>query len=63
MEGLIELVAASFLRHGLESPAADAKTVAAQSAAPGPTHGASAIEPAAFPEHSFRKKPEADFAL
>ena len=59
MEGLIELVAASFVRHGIESPAAD---IPAPAVSPNPTQAASPIEPAALPEHSYRKKPEAGLA-
>ena len=55
MEGLFELVAASFIRHGIECPAGD--SVAKQWTRP--------PEPpalAALPEHSFRKKSEAELA-
>jgi len=51
MEGLIELVAASFLRHGIECPASDSAP-RIQSTEP--------IPPTELPEHSYRKKPEAD---
>jgi hypothetical protein len=51
MEGLIELVAASFLRHGIECPATDSAP-RIQTTEP--------IPPTELPEHSFRKKPEAD---
>ncbi|MGA2003177.1 MAG: hypothetical protein ABSG70_07340 [Terriglobales bacterium] len=53
MEGLIELVAASFARHGIECPVP--KSLAGQSirsTEPNPL--------ASLPEHSFRKKPEAE---
>jgi len=53
MEGLMELVAASFVRHGIECPAGD--TEAATRTRP--------TEPTpltALPEHSFRKKPEGE---
>ena len=55
MEDLIQLVAASFVRHGIECPAGDSE------AAPKirPTEP---TPPTALPEHSFRKKPEADVA-
>ena len=55
MEGLIELVAASFVRHGIECPAGDSD------AAPRirPTEPTPLT---ALPEHSFRKKPEGDVA-
>ena len=51
MEGLIELVAASFLRHGIECPASDSAP-RIQSTEP--------IPPTELTEHSYRKKPEAD---
>ena len=60
MEDLIELVAASFIRHGIESPVADASVPPAVS--PNPTQAASPIEPTALLEHSYRKKPEAGLA-
>ncbi|HTR27449.1 MAG TPA: hypothetical protein VMI10_26000 [Terriglobales bacterium] len=53
MEGLIELVAASFVRHGIECPADS--SASRPSSAPGKP-AAPPIEPAALPEHSFRKK-------
>lgn len=55
MEGLIELVAASFVRHGIECPAGD----------PNATLRFRPAEPAsqvALPEHGFRKNPEGDVA-
>lgn len=57
MEDLIELVAASFARHGIECPAGDSTLPFVQPASPIPT-AASQIEATALPEHSFRKKPE-----
>jgi len=51
MEGLIELVAASFLRHGIECPATDSAS-RIPSTEP--------IPPTALPENSYRKKLEAD---
>lgn len=60
MEGLIELVAASFVRHGIESPA-DSTAVSAPPAAT--ADAISQILPTALPEHSYRKKPDADFAI
>ena len=51
MEGLIELVAASFARHGIDSPVRDS---APRSCPPEPT------PPTALPEHSFRKKSDDD---
>lgn len=59
MEDLIELVAASFVRHGIESPAAVSPATAIP---PSATQAASPIEPAALPEHSYRKKPESGLA-
>lgn len=59
MEGLIELVAASFARHGIECPADNF-----QSSRPVPT--APAIRPAeplltsSLPEHNFRKSLQGD---
>jgi hypothetical protein len=55
MEDLIELVAASFVRHGIECPTGD-------SPAEQVTEAMSQIDPAALPEHSYRKKPEAGLA-
>jgi hypothetical protein len=61
MEDLIELVAASFARHGIECPADDSQLVG-----PVPTMPAHAIlraEPiltAALPEHNFRKSLQGD---
>ena len=60
MEGLIELVAASFVRHGIELPVADASISTA--VPPNPTQAALPIEPTALPEHTYRKKPEAGLA-
>ena len=53
MEDLIELVAASFARHGIECPADDP-----QQARPNSVQTARPAEPAlttALPEHNFRK--------
>jgi hypothetical protein len=61
MEGLIELVAASFARHGIECPTGDS-----QPARPVPTMSAQSIRPAeptlttALPEHNFRKSLQGD---
>jgi hypothetical protein len=60
MEGLIELVAASFVRHGIESPV-DSTAVSALPAETADT--ISQILPSELPEHSYRKKPDGDFAL
>jgi len=53
MEGLIELVAASFARHGIECP--DGVAPASPRVRP-----ADPIPPTALPEHSYRKKSEGD---
>jgi hypothetical protein len=71
MEGLIELVAASFARHGIECPAGDsqlARPVQTKSAQPRliETKSAQAVRPAeptlttALPEHNFRKSLQGD---
>jgi hypothetical protein len=56
MEKLIELVAASFVRHGIESPAGDlAQTKPAPAIRP-----ADPILATALPEHNFRKSLQGD---
>jgi len=61
MEGLMELVAASFARHGIQCPADDS-----QLAGPVPTQPAQAIRPAepllttSLPDHNFRKSLQGD---
>ena len=53
MEDLIELVAASFARHGIETPAGDP-----QQARPNPLQTVRPAEPTlttALPEHNYRK--------
>ena len=59
MEGLIELVAASFARHGIECPAD-----VSQSVGPVPTKPAipraEPILTTALPEHNFRKSLQGD---
>jgi hypothetical protein len=70
VESLIELVAASFARHGIDCPAADlrsAEPVAAASVEPMPgTMPGTAVRPdeavlrAVLPEHNFRKGPASD---
>ena len=58
MEGLIELVAASFARHGIECPVGDsqlARSVQTKSAQP-----IRPAEPTALPEHNYRKSLQAD---
>ena len=61
METLIELVAASFERHGIECPTGDS-SAAGQADLPVyalPIELKSQVDRAALPEHSYRKKPEA----
>jgi hypothetical protein len=64
MENLIELVAASFARHGLESPAADSGFAESKMAQPKPAHEAvrptEPILATALPEHNFRKSLQGD---
>jgi hypothetical protein len=55
MEGLIQLVAESFARHGLECPTVDPQTVESVRPAEAPL-------PAALPLHNYRKGSEADLA-
>ena len=62
MEGLIELVAASFARHGIECPA-DLELAPSISAQPKPAQAARSVEPpfaTVLPEHNYRKGPQAD---
>jgi hypothetical protein len=70
MEGLFEIVAAAFLRHGIESPAADSKPTSGHRFVSDPPtlpamHDGSpafASEPAspiAFPEHNYRRASQA----
>ncbi len=64
METLIELVAASFVRHGIECPTSDLPA-AGQADLPIyalPIDLMSQVDRAALPEHSYRKKPEAGLA-
>jgi hypothetical protein len=63
MEDLIELVAASFARHGIECPTGDNHQV--ERRAPSPVNVATAAlgcppEPTALPEHNFRKSLQGD---
>ena len=54
MEGLIQLVAATLIRHGIESPAA-ADSLASQAIPP--------AEPTlltALPEHNYRRRTQSD---
>ena len=52
MEDLIQLVAATFVRYGIESSAQDA------SPAPPATRPTEPALPTAFPEHNYRKQAE-----
>ena len=56
MEGLIQLVAASFVRHGIECPA-EADSLTSPAVRP-----AEPNLPMALPEHNYRKKLEGDAA-
>jgi hypothetical protein len=68
MEGLIELVAASFARNGIECPDGDSqlarpKSVQTTSAQPKLAQTMRPAEPTlatALPEHNYRKGPQAD---
>jgi hypothetical protein len=62
MHELIELVAATFVRHGIECPAADSNTVGQATPLAAIPTATSPVEPAALPEHSYRKKPHASLA-
>lgn len=62
MEELIELVAASLARHGVECPAEDSKLVWRRATSPAsldPSRKAQS-EPIALPEHNFRKNLQGD---
>ncbi len=52
MEGLIQLVAASFARHGIECPA--------DGSLPAPTDPAEPAPTAKLPEHNYRKTSPAE---
>lgn len=54
MEGLIELVAASFIRHGIESPAQ------ADSLPPQASRPAEPTLPAVLPQHNYRRSTQSD---
>jgi len=64
MESLIELVAASFARHGIECPGADSQLVWGRATSPVQAHALAQItrpaEPTALPEHNYRRSPQAD---
>jgi len=55
MEGLIQLVAESFARHGIQCPTAESQTT--ESVRP-----AEASLPATLPEHNYRKTSEVALA-
>jgi hypothetical protein len=55
MEGLIQLVAESFARHGIVCPTVELQTVESRPPAEAPI-------PAVLAEHSYRKSPEAILA-
>jgi hypothetical protein len=59
MEELHALVAASFARYGIESPA---DISAAPAVSPSTTQAGSPIEPTALPEHTYRRQPEPGLA-
>jgi len=54
MEGLIQLVAASFIRNGIESPAE------VESLSPPAIRTAEPTLPVELPEHNYRKSIQAD---
>jgi hypothetical protein len=76
MEDLIELVAASFARHGIECPASDSQLVSGRAPSQGPPAACShsdsesaigqAVRPAepaltaALPDHNYRKGSQTD---
>jgi hypothetical protein len=64
MEALIELVAASFVRHGIECPASDlpAEEPAALPIYALPLDLKPRIDRAALPERGYRKKPQTGLA-
>jgi hypothetical protein len=54
MDGLIQLVAASFIRHGLESPAVG-DSLTSQT-----IHHAEPTLPAVLPKHNYRESTQSD---
>lgn len=63
MEGLIELVAASFARHGIECPAGDLQLAQAKSVQPKQAQAMRPPEPTlttALPEHNYRTRSKPD---
>jgi hypothetical protein len=63
MEGLIELVAASFARHGIECPAGDLQLAQTKSVQPKQAQAMRPPEPnltTALPEHNYRKRSQPD---
>ncbi|MGA9643644.1 MAG: hypothetical protein WBQ72_19760 [Terriglobales bacterium] len=61
METLIQLVAASFARHGIECPDSAQHPARISPNSPAPSVAVS-TDLAALPEHGFRKKSEDDLA-
>jgi hypothetical protein len=59
MEDLMELVAASFARHGIECPVGDSQ-LAAQPMLGQTIHVAEPTLTSALPEHNFRKSLQGD---
>lgn len=61
MEGLIELVVASFARHGVECPTSDSHLVWRRPLPASPTERITELTLAAtLPRHNFRKGSQAD---
>jgi hypothetical protein len=60
METLIELVAASFVRHGIECPAGDQLALPVQPKPPQAMRPADPTLATALPEHNYRRNPQAD---
>ena len=63
MEDLMELVAASFARHGIECPAGDSQLIERRTSSPVRIETAAlgcSPEPTALPEHNFRKSLQGD---
>jgi len=62
MEELIQLVAASLARHGVECPAEDSKLAWRRATSPASLDPdrSSQSDPATLPEHNFRKNLQGD---
>jgi hypothetical protein len=63
MEDLMELVAASFARHGIECPAVDSRLVERRASSPVSLITVAlggALEPTAIPDHNYRKSLQGD---